>query len=104
MTGLKQIILVITDSRGVSQAVVTDDLKHILLDEAIRLVRRGILAGVHIVESNGRAYLRSNANSSTGENLDNLASSYSEGLLVPTSRRGKHIADKLKKFSREILE
>jgi hypothetical protein len=73
MAESKRIILVITNSRGVSQAIVTDDFRHLLLDEAIRLVRRGVLIGVHIVEANGRAYLRSNANSSTEDNIDNLS-------------------------------
>lgn len=85
MAGSKQIILIIADSRGVSQAVVTDDLKHLLVNEAIRLVRRGILVGVHVVEANGRAYLRSNANSPTEDNLDSLS--------VPAGRLSQQIKD-----------
>ena len=73
MAESRRILLVITNSRGVSQALVTDDLRHLLLGEAIRLVRRGVLIGVHVVEANGRAYLRSNANSSTEDNLDSLS-------------------------------
>jgi len=68
-----RIILVISNSRGVSQALVTDDLRHLLLKEAIRLVRRGILIGVHVVEGNGRAYLRSNGNLSLQDNLNSLS-------------------------------
>ncbi len=73
MAEANRVILVITDSRGVSQAVVTDDLRHLLLNEAIRLARRGLLLGIHVVEANGRTYLRSNANSSSEDNLDNLS-------------------------------
>jgi hypothetical protein len=68
-----KIILVVVDSSGAIRALVTDDLRHLLLDDAIRLVRRGILTGAHVVEANGRLYLRSNANSSTDDNLVNLS-------------------------------
>jgi hypothetical protein len=59
MANLKKIILVITDSRGVSQAFVTDDFQHLLLKEAIALVKRGILIGVHIVNGTRGTYIRS---------------------------------------------
>lgn len=85
MTELKRVILVITDSRGVSRAFVTNDFKHLLLEDAIRLVRRGVLIGLHIVEARGRPYIRSNGNSSTEDNLDSLS--------VPAGSLSKEIKD-----------
>lgn len=86
MSKTKRIILVIVDSRGVSRAFVTDDFKHLLLDEAIHLVRKGVLIGVQVVEAKNRTYLRSNANSSLKDNLDDLsvpAGSFSKKVKDP---------------------
>jgi len=73
VANLKKILLVITDSRGVSQAFVTDDFQYMLLNEAITSVRRGIVSGVHLVEGPGGTYLRSNRNASRLDNLDSLS-------------------------------
>jgi Protein of unknown function (DUF3892) len=73
MAESKSIILVITDSRGVSKAFVTNDFNHLLLEDAIRLVRKGIVIGVHLVQANGHAYLRSDPSSSKEDNLDSLS-------------------------------
>jgi soluble lytic murein transglycosylase-like protein len=73
MPKFKKIILVITNSRGVSEAFVTDDFQYLLLDEALILVKRGVLAGVHFVKGKNGAYLRSNHNTAIEDNLDTLS-------------------------------
>jgi hypothetical protein len=93
MSRIEKIILVITDSRGVSQAFVTDDFQYLLLDEAIALVKRGILSGVHLVEGPGGTYLRSNKNTSREDNLDSLSATVGglfEGIkdLLRSSQNG----------------
>ncbi len=85
MSDFKKIILVITDSRGISQAFVTDDFQYLLLEEAIALVKRGILIGVHLVEGARSIYIRSDSNDAKEDNLDSLS--------VPAGSLSKKIKD-----------
>ncbi len=48
MPNFKKIILVFTNSRGVSEAFVTDDFQYLLLDEALALVKQGAASNQHI--------------------------------------------------------
>ncbi len=85
MSNFKKIILVITDSRGVSQAFVTDDFQYLLLEEAIALAKRRILIGVHLVEGAKSTYIRSDNNIAKEDNLDSLS--------VPAGSLSKKIKD-----------
>lgn len=68
-----KVILVITDSRGVNRAFVTDSLQYVGLAEALELVRIGALAGLKIVKKRGYSYLRSNLDTSSKNNLETIS-------------------------------
>ena len=98
----KQIILVITNSRGASQAFVTDDFQYLLLKEAIALMKRGVLKGVHLVNGLSGTYIRSNNNNAKEDNLVSLsvpAGSLSKQIKLPEeNERVSLYADAYGKF------
>ena len=90
-----RIILVISNSRGVSQALVTDDLRHLLLNDKTSI-------------QFAAAYLsfikKFRAGKNLGTSAAEVASSYSYRLSGNVRKRGQQINLQLRKFAREILD
>lgn len=76
-TAFVKIVLVVTGAKRTNLLFVTRDLHAYPLDEALNLVEKGLIEGVHAVRariSNRiRRYLRANPNEDDGDNLDAVA-------------------------------
>ncbi len=70
---LLKVELVITNSRGKTEYVVTDTLKLFSLNKAIELASSGKLQNVYVVNGKRGAYLRSKPNKPSKDNLDSLS-------------------------------
>jgi hypothetical protein len=72
-----KMIMVVTDSKRRNLLFVTEDLKAYSLDEALNLVEKGLIEGVHIVKTKIKKavqkYLRADPNASEKDNLDYMA-------------------------------
>lgn len=77
MTRRKKIILVISDTKGIGRAFITNDFQYLLLNEAIELVKKRALSGVHLVTTTNGTYVR--------------------------GKRGREVANQLMKFAEEVL-
>ena len=72
-----KIIMVVTDSNGKNLLFVMEDMTAYSLDEALNLVEKGLIEGIHIVKTKikraARKYLRTSPNASEKDNLDYMA-------------------------------
>jgi len=68
-----KIILVISDKTGKNILFILDNLQALSLKEAINMMVRGDISGVHVVGKGGGKYLRSNPNTTKADNLDSIA-------------------------------
>ncbi len=68
-----KIIMVVKNRTGNTSAFITNAFQTLSLEEVISYVKRGLLMGIHIVETKHGAYVRSNRNQSQADNLNSLS-------------------------------
>jgi len=82
-----KVVLVVTDPRGKSLAFVSDALKAISLEEAVRLANEGKIDGAHVVRRTTGAYIRTNMGVPKMEEFDQLSVSGRALLLYAEDAR-----------------
>ena len=80
-----KIILVVKNRPGKTTAFITDSFEILSLEELFKYVRKGLLQGLHLVETSDGTHVRSDRNLST---FDNLSS-----LLVPAGSLSKRLTN-----------
>lgn len=83
-----KIILVVTNTRGKNLVFVSDLLKILSLDEAIRAADNGLFQNVYSVNKTSGAYLRSTPNISEKDNLDTLSVTAAD--IIAYANRVRH--------------
>lgn len=83
-----KIILVVTNTCGKNLVFVSDLLKTLSLDEAIRAADKGLFQNVYSVNGISGAYLRSTPNISEKDNLDTLSVTAAD--IIAYANRARH--------------
>lgn len=83
-----KIILAVTNTRGKNLVFVSDLLKTLSLDEAIRAADKGLFQNVYSVNKTSGAYLRSIPNVSEKDNLDTLSVTAAD--IIAYANRARH--------------
>lgn len=72
-----KILLVITDNKGKSVLFILDNFRALTLKETINYIKKDKINDVHVVETKNGAYIRSNHNQTSKDNLDSVSVSIS---------------------------
>lgn len=83
-----KIILAVTDTRGKNLVFVSDSLKVLSLEDAIRAADKKLLENAYSVDGTSGAYLRSLPNASEKDNLDTLSVTAAD--IITYANRARH--------------
>jgi len=99
-----EIILVLSDEKGKNVLFVLDNLRALALTEAIALVKKEKVSGVHLVEGPTGTYLRANPNAKKEDNLDLISTPLSSLTQISMKEKTALAVSKYSRCRRQFLK